>query len=148
MPTLATHGDGIRHADGVILPRQHLLLLDRLLDNLAKFENYSCRGLGQHPPSLSPVILFGRGHRGGYSGEYNSELTMSAAHSVSESCQKAGDGTKLTCKDFPPTRRSRCPRAAHSSSCLHLARQLRTTWPIFHSPSAHIVSIVVHLEMT
>lgn len=37
--TVAAHGDGIRHADGVELPAEHALLLDGPLDNLTKLEH-------------------------------------------------------------------------------------------------------------
>ena len=37
--TLATHGDGVRHTNGVELPSDHALLLKGVLDDLTKIKD-------------------------------------------------------------------------------------------------------------
>jgi len=37
--TLAAHGDGVRHTDGVELPSDHAFLLERVLDDLAEIKD-------------------------------------------------------------------------------------------------------------
>jgi len=34
--TFTTHGNGVGYADRVVLPREHVLSLDRVLDSLGK----------------------------------------------------------------------------------------------------------------
>ena len=37
--TFASHGNGVGNTDGVVLPRQHVLLLDGLLHDLPQFQD-------------------------------------------------------------------------------------------------------------
>lgn len=72
--TLSAHRDAVRDANRVVLPRQHVLLLDGLLDNVSKVEHWTAR--------LSNGFSLQKKRQGDEAGR---SLTMRAAHSRSAS---------------------------------------------------------------
>lgn len=79
--TFSSHGNGIRNTDGIVLPSEHSLLLNRILDDFAQLKH--CR------PSDFVLELGGKDSFGG-------RLTVHTGQRFSHACTMVTDGIIVT----------------------------------------------------
>lgn len=115
MHTLSTHCDSIRYTDRVVLPCQHVVVQDVLLDFLSEIQHYPS-SVYYVETILAYIAAF-------------AWVTHSAC-CIIVSIMITNPKSIPTCKGCPPTRRSQSPRGAASSLLPVMVHQLRTALPM------------------
>ena len=117
--TLSTHCDSIRYTNRVVLPCQHVVVQDVLLDFLPKIQHYPS-SVHYVETILACIAAFA--------------CVTHSACCIIVSTVTTNPKSILTCKDCPPTRRSQFPRGAASSSLPVMVHQLRIALPKGRNP--------------
>jgi len=124
-PTFAAHCNGIRDSNGVVLPRQHILLLDSIFDGLSKVQHWS-NSQNQAPFHL---LLHLVGVFCALQSSYSQCILSSKVSQTAKMTTKSG--SYLTCTDSLPTTLTLHRRGGNFSLHLGSARPRRIALPCF-----------------